>query len=187
MNAAGVRKRDAERTRQSILEAAQDVFSRHPYAEASLKEITSLAGANAALVSRYFGSKEKLFEAALTASLDPTPLMPASRVEFGERLVAAFIRPVPGRINPLPMLIFATAEARLQAVALKLLRERIVLPLAEWLGGVGAEVQAARIMVIASGFFTYRSLLPLEAMQGDLDENTRAWLVRAFQSAIDAE
>ena len=116
-----VRRRNPERTRQSILSAAQEIFSRRPYAEASLKEITAKAGANPALVSRYFGSKEKLFEAALEASLDAGPLMPASRESFGEQVVSAFLSPDRGRVNPLSMLIFSTAEAGLQSMALRLL------------------------------------------------------------------
>lgn len=182
-----MKRRDAERTRQSILEAAQHIFSRRPYAEASVKDITSRAGANPALVSRYFGSKEKLFEAALAASLDPAPLMPATRSRFGEAVVAALVSPGPGRVNPLSMLIFAAAEAGLQEVALRLLRSSIVAPLAEWIGGADAEARAARVMVTASGFFTYRLLLPLPAMQGDLDQATRGWLVQAFQSAVDGD
>lgn len=180
-----VRRRNPERTRQSILSAAQEVFSRRPYAEASLKEITAKAGANPALVSRYFGSKEKLFEAALEASLDAGPLMPASRESFGEQVVSAFLSPDRGRVNPLSMLIFSTAEAGLQSMALRLLQDRIVVPLSAWLGEDDAETRAARVMMVASGFFIYRSLLPLASMTGPLDPATRQWLANCFQSAID--
>ena len=137
------------------------------------------------MVSRYFGSKKKLFEAALEASLDPGPLMPRSRSEFGEQLVDAFLSPDPRRINPLSMLIFSTAEAGLQDMAQALLYQRIVLPLATWLGGDGAEARAARVMIVASGFFTYRTMLPLPPMTGRLDPSTRAWLAKALQTAID--
>ena len=182
---AQTRKRDAEQTRARILEAAQHVFSLRPYAEASLKEITARAKANPALVSRYFGSKEKLFEAALDASLDPGPLMPDSRERFGDQVVEAFLGSDRRRANPLSMLIFSTAEASLQAIALRLLRARIVSPLATWLAHEDAETRAARLMVVASGFFIYRSLLPLESMAGDIDPATRRWLAKTFQSAID--
>lgn len=180
-----IKKRDAERTRGRILSAAQHVFARRPYAEASLKEITSRAKANPALVSRYFGSKEKLFEAALSAALDAKPLMPPSKSAFGETIMATFLRPDRGSHNPLPMLIFATAETGLQSIAIRLLKERILTPLALWLGEPEARLRATRVMVVATGFFTYRSLLPLEEMQGDLDPSMRAWLVESFQSAID--
>src|SRR3546814_5818792 len=62
--------RDADRTRQAILDAAQQVFAEKGFAEAGVRDITARAGVNPSLVSRYFGGKLKLFEAALDAALD---------------------------------------------------------------------------------------------------------------------
>ena len=57
--------RDADRTRQAILHAAQQIFTEKGFAEAGVRDITARAGVNQSLVSRYFGGKLKLFEAAL--------------------------------------------------------------------------------------------------------------------------
>lgn len=60
-----VRRRDAAATRSAILCAARTLFARDSYENVGIREIASLAGADAALVSRYFGSKEELFTAVL--------------------------------------------------------------------------------------------------------------------------
>jgi TetR/AcrR family transcriptional regulator len=57
------RKRDPERTKQRILEAAIDEFSRKGYAGARVADIATLAGVNQQLISYYFGGKEGLAHA----------------------------------------------------------------------------------------------------------------------------
>src|ERR1700676_946736 len=58
---ANPRKRDAEATRAAILEAAKAQFALLGYDCAGLRDIASEAGADVALVKRYFGGKEGLF------------------------------------------------------------------------------------------------------------------------------
>lgn len=62
-----IRRRDAASTKNAILCAARTLFARDSYENVGIREIASLAGADAALVSRYFGSKEELFTAVLNS------------------------------------------------------------------------------------------------------------------------
>jgi AcrR family transcriptional regulator len=48
--------------RETILSAAMKLFGRKGFEGTSVREIASLAGVNPAMISYYFGSKEKLFE-----------------------------------------------------------------------------------------------------------------------------
>jgi AcrR family transcriptional regulator len=178
--------RDSERTRAAILRSAQQAFAARGYAAVGLREITAAAGVNPALVSRYFGSKEKLFEAALAAALDVTALTGHPRAAFGAGLVAAFVTPAADRVNPLPILMLATSDPGAQAIADRLLREAVLVPLAAWFGRADAEHRAARVMALAGGFFTYRLLYPLDTWSGTLDPGSRAWLEQAFQSIVDS-
>jgi AcrR family transcriptional regulator len=50
---------------QAILDAAEQTFAAQGFKEASIREITSVAGVNSAMLSYYFHSKEKLLEAVL--------------------------------------------------------------------------------------------------------------------------
>ena len=66
----GERQRDAERSRQALLEAALDEFSERGYAGARVADIAQRAGVNKQLINYYFGSKEGLYLAVQQAWLD---------------------------------------------------------------------------------------------------------------------
>jgi TetR/AcrR family transcriptional regulator len=57
------RKRDPERTRERLLEAALAEFGEHGYAGARISAIARRAGVNQQLISYYFDGKEGLFKA----------------------------------------------------------------------------------------------------------------------------
>lgn len=177
--------RDADRTRAAILHAAQHAFATRGYAAAGVREITAAAGVNPALVSRYFGSKEKLFEAALADLLDVSLLTEQPREDFGKRLVETFVDASANGINPLQILVLATADEGARAIADRLVREMVLAPLAEWFGAPDGEHRAAQVMTLSSGLFTYRLLYRLPTWSGELDPGSRAWLEHSFQSIVD--
>ncbi|MEU8818222.1 TetR family transcriptional regulator [Actinoplanes sp. NPDC048796] len=78
-------------TRASILQAARSCFAEKGYDKASIRSIAAEAGVDPALVHHYFGTKEKLFLAALNAPVNPGELIPQAlagpREQAGERLV----------------------------------------------------------------------------------------------------
>jgi AcrR family transcriptional regulator len=49
--------------REQLLDAAEELFAEHGYEGTSTRMLAKKAGVNVAMVSYYFGSKEKLFEA----------------------------------------------------------------------------------------------------------------------------
>ena len=180
-----IQTRDSDRTKAAILLAAQEAFSTRGYGATGVREITAAAGVNASLVSRYFGSKEKLFEAALSELLDASIITNVGKADFGKRLMAIFAQSDQFRVNVLPMLVLATGDPVSRTVADRLLRELIITPLANWFDRENAEERAARLVLLASGFFVYRILYPLPAWEGELAPASRDWLERAFQSIVD--
>ncbi len=58
---AGAHRRDAQGTRLRLLEAASELFAERGYERATVRDIADRAGANQALLFRYFGSKKALF------------------------------------------------------------------------------------------------------------------------------
>ncbi len=77
------RARDAERTREAILEAATEEFAERGYAGARVDGIANRAGANKQLVYRYFGTKAELYRtvsgkilAERAATLETSPASP---------------------------------------------------------------------------------------------------------------
>ncbi|MEV6629859.1 TetR family transcriptional regulator [Actinoplanes sp. NPDC051470] len=64
------RRRDAAGTRRALLDAARHRFATNGYAATTVRDIADEAGVNVSLISRYFMSKEGLFEACLTGAVD---------------------------------------------------------------------------------------------------------------------
>ena len=56
------RRRDSAATRQALLDAATALFAERGYDRTTVRDIAARAGVNQALLFRYFGSKEALFE-----------------------------------------------------------------------------------------------------------------------------
>ncbi|CUU54817.1 regulatory protein, tetR family [Parafrankia irregularis] len=61
------RRRDAARSRQALLSAAADLFAERGYAGTAIRSVGDRAGVDPALIARYFGGKEGLYQAVLAA------------------------------------------------------------------------------------------------------------------------
>ena len=84
-------------TREAILAAARQQFAGHGYDKATIRGIAADAGVDPALVHHYYGSKERLFAAAMRIPVIPSEVIgaviaPAGRGD-GER---------PGTAGPAP-------------------------------------------------------------------------------------
>ncbi|MGW5334257.1 TetR/AcrR family transcriptional regulator [Streptomyces bauhiniae] len=78
-------------TRDRILGAAREEFSERGYEKTSVRGIAKAAGVDSALVHHYFGSKERVFEAAVSVAFAPALAAPDAIAEapldsVGERL-----------------------------------------------------------------------------------------------------
>ncbi|MEU7933923.1 TetR family transcriptional regulator [Micromonospora echinofusca] len=82
-------------TRQAILDAARAAFAERGFDAASIRAVAAAARVDPALVHHYFGSKDRLFLAAMHAPVDPAELLPGvlagDRAGLGERLVRTFL------------------------------------------------------------------------------------------------
>jgi AcrR family transcriptional regulator len=82
-------------TRDSILGAARTAFAEKGFDGASIRGIATVAGVDPALVHHYFGTKDKLFLAAMNSPIDPSVIIPEALAgdpdAVGERLVRFFL------------------------------------------------------------------------------------------------
>src|SRR2546430_15899475 len=67
----GAESRDREVTRAAVLAAAEQEFARHGLEAARTEDIAERSGVTKGLIYHYFGSKEKLYEAALEQVFAP--------------------------------------------------------------------------------------------------------------------
>jgi AcrR family transcriptional regulator len=88
--------RDAEATRQRLLDAAADEFAARGIAGARVDRIARAARSNKAQIYHYFGSKDALFEAVfdriVEATLRDTPIDPTDLPEYAGRLFDRYQR-----------------------------------------------------------------------------------------------
>lgn len=178
------RKRDAEATRERILRAAVQVFSERGFREAGVRDITRQADVSPGLVSRYFGSKESLFEAALEYVFDSKALTDLPRETFGPELLARLIDQDGEGGHPLKMMMLSTSDQGARAIAERLVRTKLAAPLARWFGTADAEERVARLLLVSAGLFLYRSVFPLDPLTGTLNAGIRTWLEAEFQSVV---
>jgi len=173
--------KDAARTRQALLDAAQEIFSIHGYADAGVRQITGRAGVNMALVSRYFGSKERLFEEALRDILGTRPIVEAERVDFGRSMVELLLDRSETHVVALPIIMMASGDPKARAIVERVLMEMVYEPLSRWFGPDEGAVRAARFMIVSAGMTLYSRLYPLDVLVPVAAPSLRAWLIDQFQ------
>jgi AcrR family transcriptional regulator len=162
------RKRDAQATRAALLEAAKAQFAKLGYDSATLRDIAAAAGADVALVGRYFGGKEGLFIEALKASIgtgrwrewDPASL---------PREVAAMMAGSPHgseeRTQSFQFLLRAATSPTTAPMLNVAVKERFLAAIRDWLGGEDGEARARVLAAVFIGFLVER-LIRDEPLQG---------------------
>lgn len=82
-------------TREQVLEAARSCFAARGYDATTMREVAADAGVDSALVHYFFGTKEKLFAAAMALPVTPADILDgvlAGGLDgVGERLVRSFL------------------------------------------------------------------------------------------------
>ena len=146
------RRRDAEATRASILEAAKAHFARLGYDRAVLRDIAADAGGDVALIKRYFGGKEGLFTEALKASFHPDRLLAWDRKTFAREMatmMAGGAHDDEERMHSFQFLLRAATSPTTAPLLNVAIQERFLAPIRDWLGGDDAP---ARARVLAAAF-----------------------------------
>ncbi|WP_426594200.1 TetR/AcrR family transcriptional regulator [Cellulomonas sp. McL0617] len=120
------RRRDADGTRQLLLAAGRRRFATDGYAATTVRNIADDAGVNVALISRYFSSKEGLFEACLTGAADELERSlerDATLGEVADRIVRQLTAPdAVDRPNQLLLLVRTSGDERAELIRTRTLR-----------------------------------------------------------------
>jgi AcrR family transcriptional regulator len=141
-----IRRRNAEATRAAILVAGKTHFARSGYEGAFLRDIAADAGVDAALINRYFGGKEGLFNACLREAVRSEKLFDIERGEVGERLARMFASksaPAPEEsFQGFRLILRAATSAATAHMLNEAVQERFMGPIRQWLGGEAAPARA---------------------------------------------
>lgn len=184
-----VRPRNAAATKAAILASARKAFARAGYDGAGVREIAEGAGVTAMLVNRYFGSKERLFE-AVVANLMATPSVLTRDLmrspSFGADLAAALIAHTGGDAEPLEgFLVMLHSLANPRAAEIWRVQEEAHhhAQMTAALAGPHAAERAALVLSLIAGFQVMRQSIGLSALAG-ADPRTLASLLAPLFDAL---
>ena len=153
-------------TREAVLAAARARFAERGYGAASIREIAADAGVDPALVHYFFGTKQRLFTAALALPYDPAEIVARALAgdpdRIGERVAATLVREwgTPEAAEAIAALIRSTAADAPIAGAVGEFIETVMIPtLAAAALPDHAELRAAQAASQIVGFMFSRFVL----------------------------
>lgn len=154
-------------TRERILNAAIRRFSRHSYEATGLRDIAADVGIDVAYVHRSFGSKERLFAAAVEASIQPERFLAGNPGDLAATLTRqVLVRDVMhgnAEIGPLDIVIHSLSSPEASRVLREVMVNDFIDPLANKLD-LKTTTPAALIAALLVGAGILRSVLAVAPM-----------------------
>src|SRR3712207_5858687 len=159
------RKRDSAATRAAILRAARRRFASEPFEQVGVRDVAADAGVDAALIARYFGSKEDLFYEVVNDCPNVSEVWAGDRSEFGRRAAAEIAgKDAKGDgFEHIFVALRSTASPKASQIARDAMRRHLLDPLAEWLGGEDRHVRARLLLAYFMGGVVSRAMAPEDA------------------------
>lgn len=176
------RPRNAAATREAILDAARRRFSIEGFDDVGMRDVARDVGVDAALVSRYFGSKDELFVAALD-SCGECPAAGGPRETFGDRLAQDLVYGEEDEdLTWLLIMLRSVGSVRAGELVRDFVQHRFSGPLTAWIGGPDAAVRCALVSSMMLGVGVNRDLGGCVT----LDDTQKAALHRRLSTALQA-
>ncbi len=151
-----------EATEAAILSAAREHFSAQSFEQVGVRDIAEAAGVNVALVIRYFGSKEALFEQAVTQKVDLGALLAMPREQLGEALVRYILNK--RDFDPLLALLRSAANEQASALLRENIEDRFTAPLSSLMTGKDKELRASLVAAQLLGVALMREVIRSEPL-----------------------
>ena len=182
--------RNAGDTRARILAAARVRFARDAYENVGTRDIAADAGVDAALVNRYFGSKEKLFDEAIVDAFAIKDHFDGLDMSlFGEIITTLVIEGSQerreARFDALGILLRASGSPATQERVSARFHADFVLPLARLLRGRDADLRAALIASYLIGLATMKHALGSPLLGAATQRKAVAAVGAAIQACVD--
>jgi AcrR family transcriptional regulator len=174
-------------TRGEILDAARAEFASRGYEKATVRGIARAAGVDSALVHHYFGSKDRVFLAALEFPVDPAVVLeqvagdPAGIGERLARFVVGLWEVPQARERLLAVLRTIASNEEMAALLRGFARPRLIVPLAARVGGPDAEARVEMAMAQIIGLAMARYVIGVEPVASLGAEELVALLAPALQ------
>ena len=183
------RRRDSAATRGAILEAGKRQFAQFGYDRTVQREIAAEAGADVALIKRYFGGKEGLFVEALKSAIGAQDRLRGwDRAAFAREiatLMAGNPHAQEDRTQTFQFLLRAATSPSTAPLLNLAVQERFLGPIRDWLGGKESAARARVLAAVHIGFLVER-LIRGKALTGPEREAFIDRAAATIQGLIDA-
>ncbi|MEU3273154.1 TetR family transcriptional regulator [Saccharomonospora sp. NPDC006951] len=178
-------RREAPLTRDVVLKAARRRFSLHGYADVKVRDVAADADVSAALVMKYFGSKENLFAEASSFEAEAAVLLDCPLPRLGEHLVRTLLDyHERTQADPLLRALF-TSSRPAGATFRENFERQFVAKLADRLEGPEARLRAELVCAQLIGLGATRLVLRIGALGAEPRENLVARTAPLLQSWLD--
>jgi AcrR family transcriptional regulator len=179
--------RNSGQTRERILGAARTMFSRQSYENVGTRDIAAEAGVDAALVNRYFGSKEKLFSEVIEGGFRVEEHLSKHLNDLGTHLAEQVLDDIEEEdaFDALRVLLRAAGNPVIAAIVSERFHAEFVKPLAKLLPGRDAEMRAALIASYVVGLATMRHGLSSPMLSGSAQRKAAVLFAAAIQACVD--
>ena len=161
--------------KERLLAEARRQFTEHGYQRTTLRGVAGACGVDVALISYHFGSKRKLFAAAVRVPVSPTDVVEAATrngTVDPERLLAGVIRVWEDPLTGPPLRSLALAalvDGRQREAMREYLERELVVALAAHLSGPHRERRARAAAYVVAGTVLGHYVL---GMNADSDPET---------------
>ncbi|MBV9231013.1 MAG: TetR family transcriptional regulator [Chloroflexi bacterium] len=183
MPTKNARPRNAEETRAALLAAARLRFARDGYEATNLRDIAADAGVNVALIPRYFGSKEGLFQTVIIFDRNRIALaMQGPPEQLAERLLKNALADPAGSDHDLFVTLLRSSDYPPAAEYMRALLDLLSADLTLQTSAPDAELRADLVTALITGIVVLRRLVG----KTPLSEATADTLLPHFQRVLSA-
>jgi AcrR family transcriptional regulator len=165
------RRRGKSGTRERIAEAARRQFAEHGYDRATLRRIAAEAGVDVALISHFFGSKQRLFVTVMGFPFSPREVVPQivgpGLEGAGERLarfIVSLLEDPDGRARAMGLVRAAASEPEAAEAIRTLLSRELFGAFVENLGVPNADLRASLVGSQVVGLVMARYVVQVEPL-----------------------
>ncbi|QKW24583.1 TetR/AcrR family transcriptional regulator [Kitasatospora sp. NA04385] len=143
-----------------MLAAARGLFSELGYEQTTVRTVAHRAGVDPALVMKYFGSKEGLFDAASEVALSFGGALSGPPEQYGERLLGHVLAEIDGRPDrSMPVLRSMLTHPQAAEAVRCAVADPGNSPVADALTGEDVELRATLVGTVVLGLLVSRYLL----------------------------
>lgn len=157
------RRRNAGATREAILAAGRQLFSNRGYGQVGIRELAAAAGVDSALVNRYFGSKEGLFDAVVADLIGSEGLLDGDPALLPQRLAAYMAECGPEIAldsgDPVQLIVRSLGSPEAAGRLAQAIAQHWLAPLSTQMSGSDRELRARLVLAQLLGLGLFRSLL----------------------------